>query len=306
MNIDDLIQNVVEINQETNYWFVRTDYGRYFDTFVENGFIAIGWNEVTISELKDIDVFRHTIHEKLQVSENIDTTSQGGKSKLTSITNKLLKFVNLKENDVVIVPSQNSVKYAFGIVMDNGPYTDIGSTHDCEHKKRRNVRWLVTKTMQELDPMFYKMRFTQHSISSIQEYAPYIDAEIHPLFKKNNNTHLVLDIRKEGDINLEVLTSLMKSIQNFAIRLNNNYEFGESVGESSIKINVQSPGKVEFIYPIGKSIILAAILVGVVSCSSINGDSQMEQEINSKRELYHTEIKQINDSLILLEAEFQQ
>lgn len=305
MNITDLIDSVVEVQQETNYWFIRTDYGRYYDTFVENGFIAIGWNNVTVSELNELDVFRYTIHERLTISENINTASQGGKSKLTSITNKLVKFVNLKENDVVIIPNQNSGQYAFGVIQGSAPYTDYGNTLNCEHQKRRRVKWLAKKTMQELDPMFYKMRFTQHSISSIQEYAPYIDAVTHALFKKNNNTHLVLDIRKEGDINVELLTGLMKNIQTFATKINDDHRFEELVGQSSIKINLQSPGKVEFIYPIGKSITLAAILLGIVSCGPIQSGSQIEEDINLKRELYHNEIKQINDSLTLLEAEFQ-
>jgi succinate dehydrogenase flavin-adding protein (antitoxin of CptAB toxin-antitoxin module) len=189
---------------------------------------------------------------------------------------------------------------------DDITYTDYGRTLNCEHKKRRKVRWLTKKSMQELDPMFYKMRFTQHSISSIQEYAPYIDAEVHSLFKKNNNTHLVLDIRKEGEINLDQLITLMKSIQAFAVKVNEDYRFEELVEQSSIKINLQSPGKAEFVYPIGKSIILAAILIGIVSCGSLQNESQIKDEINLKRELYRNEIQQIQDSLNILEAEFQQ
>jgi len=302
MNIFDIIDQTIEIPTETKYWFVRTDYGKYFDTFYENGFIAIGWNNIEVYELNELSAHRFTIQQKLIHSELIDSDTKMGKSKITSIINKLSKFVELKENDVVIIPDQNSGRYAFGTIIGDETYTETEETLGCDHQKRRKVQWHAQRTMQQLDPIFYKMRFTQHSISSIQEYAPYIDAVIHPLFRKDDNTHLVLDILKKTDINVEVLVQLMKNIQGLAMALNEEYNFGEQVDQSTIKINLQSPGKVEFIYPIGKSIILAALLIGMVACNFNRPDNDIENEINLIRDRNRAQLNIISDSLDFLEA----
>ena len=42
MNIEEILNRVDNVKPESNYWFVRTDYGKYFNEFVENRYIAIG------------------------------------------------------------------------------------------------------------------------------------------------------------------------------------------------------------------------------------------------------------------------
>ena len=36
MNIEEILSRVDNVKPESNYWFVRTDYGKYFEEFVEN------------------------------------------------------------------------------------------------------------------------------------------------------------------------------------------------------------------------------------------------------------------------------
>ena len=71
MIIEDLIKKVTEISLATQYWFVRTDYGENFETYYNNEFIAIGWNNITLEDLKDPNSDER-IRTKLIKSENLD------------------------------------------------------------------------------------------------------------------------------------------------------------------------------------------------------------------------------------------
>ena len=55
MNVSQIIQRVEDVNSTSNYWFVRTDYGKLFDDFYEGGYIAIGWDYVTQYEMRNKD-----------------------------------------------------------------------------------------------------------------------------------------------------------------------------------------------------------------------------------------------------------
>ena len=39
--------NIPSIKNDTNFWMVRAKRGFFFDEFIRNEFIAIGWNSVT-------------------------------------------------------------------------------------------------------------------------------------------------------------------------------------------------------------------------------------------------------------------
>lgn len=41
------ILDIPSIKNDTNFWMVRAKRGFFFDEFIRNEFIAIGWNSVT-------------------------------------------------------------------------------------------------------------------------------------------------------------------------------------------------------------------------------------------------------------------
>ena len=47
MNINETYFNIPKIDEDTNFWMIRTKRGFFFDEFVTQGFIAIGWNSIT-------------------------------------------------------------------------------------------------------------------------------------------------------------------------------------------------------------------------------------------------------------------
>lgn len=82
--------NIPEIKADTNYWMLRTKKGAFFDEFVKDSYIAIGWNIVLQEHLKDNSKFPDLKEElKSKYPEKNPTTS----------LNKCRRFVCELKND---------------------------------------------------------------------------------------------------------------------------------------------------------------------------------------------------------------
>lgn len=137
MGIAEILSQVDKVKSDSNYWFVRTDYGRYFNEFFENRYIAIGWDFLSLFELQNRD--EEYVRAKIIKEEKIDN-SIGGKKKVSTIYNKIGTFLSLKKDDVVIIPSKNSDELAFGRIVDEHAFEDGNAK---EFRKRRKVEWFA-------------------------------------------------------------------------------------------------------------------------------------------------------------------
>lgn len=301
MIVEQLVKQVSEIPSKTEYWFVRTDYGDHFDTYYENGFIAIGWNNITLEELKDPNS-DEKIRNKLIKSENLDPSKKMTKGKLTSIINKLHSFVNLKKGDVIIIPSRNSSRYAFGIIQSSQVYIDTEKSFDCDYYKRKKVKWVAIRNTSQLDPNFYTIRFTQHTISKINDYSAYIDNVVSPLYRKNNNTHFVIDIKTTQDINVNSLITLIDGIQTLTSSINQHFNLSEEIDKNAIRLHLQSPGQIEFKLLGGKSLIMLVAVLSLTCCNDPNPHINLP-ELDTFVQVEQDTINKIRTSLIELEAD---
>lgn len=274
MTVAEILKRVDKISADNHYWFVRTDYGAWFEDFTKGNFIAIGWDYLTLYELKNSK--EETIKGKIAKVEKIDNTKFQGKIKVTATYNKLKTFISLKKDDVIVIPSRNSDRLAFGRITDNEPYEDINAK---EFIKRRKVEWYEIKNMDDLNPIFYQVKSNQHTISNIDWYAPHIDRVIGNLFKKGENTHYVLNIEREESINFDDLKTLMDDIKILSNNINNYFDFGENPDEFFIKINLQSKGALELIKEKGKTLAVLAYLMHLVSCNEL--DKERDEKIET-------------------------
>lgn len=270
---ENLTERFDNLEIDKNYWFIRSSKGKNFDSFTKGGFIGIGWNYITAQDLRERTEAEIRVkigaNERNNRNELYDPASTKGKSKITQIYNKMRKFEALQEGDLVVVPSRSSEYLAFGFISDSEIYNEFGDL-ECDFFKRRRVNWIVIKGLFELDPIFYKIIFSMHAISSLNGYAPYIDKVVSHIFVKGDRSHLVMDIRKQEDINMDALTGLMSSMKELTAEINREFQLAEDLNNSAVKLNVQSPGAIEFIYNQGRSILIASILLAtpmVVSCS---------------------------------------
>lgn len=293
MTIKEILNRVDKIEKDVNYWFVRTNYGDYFSSFTKGNYIAIGWDYFTLDEIENND--SEYIKNKIAIQEKFDTSNSRDKAKITTAYHKIKTFLDLKANDIIVVPSKNSDRLAFGKVIDNKAYEEKGEIESGSHFKRRKIEWIETKNIRSLNPIFYEMKFNQHSVSNINRFAPYIDKVMGNLFKKDDNTHYVLNIEKNENINFDELRSLMDNINILVKTINKDLGFNENLDEFYIKINLQSKGTIELIKA-GKSLAILAYILSLVSCGKVDSgnDSQIQQLIDKNRKVLEQTKKDID------------
>lgn len=263
LTLEAFQQNIKEVDTETNYYFVRTQKGEYFETFLQNGFIAYGYNQLTIDDL------RNKSHEELRVKVgglvNASDENASGKRKITSIINKNLQFINLIDGDIVVIPSENSDRFAIGVIDgQNSLYSDIDAAQNCPYYKRQKVKWLRQESRSKLPSIFHSIR-THHGISELSEdYHKHIDSAIHGVYSKGDSTYLVLDVDMESEIKLDELYQLIGIIHDVADSVGKS---DETLGDPTIQVTLNSPGRVIIKALKGTAAAIMAFTL-VTSCSA--------------------------------------
>lgn len=277
MNVKEILNQVETFNENRNYWFIRTDAGKHFDIFYEGNYIAIGWDYLSLN-----DIFKKSdseIKEIIGKKEDLDSFDSIQKGKITAIFNKISTFLKLRKGDIIIVPSRNSERLAFGEIVETEPYEDTNAIEMGNYFKRRKVKWLELKSIFEVDAIFYQLKSNQHAISRVDRFAPYIDKVVGNLFKKGDKTHYILNVEKQDDINFRDLNKLMDNIEDIINEINREFKFDENLDDFFVKINLQSPGKLELIKA-GKSLAILAYLLNLVSCG-IDPKTEKDPQIKS-------------------------
>jgi restriction system protein len=282
MTIQEIINKVENIESKTEYWFVRTNYGEHFDQFTKGSYVAIGWDYFTLDELEKNN--ESYIRKKIALQEKFDPNNSRDKIKITSAYNKIKIFLNLKKGDVVVVPSRNSDRLAFGKVIDDKAYEVEEQISLGSHFKRRKIEFEDIKNIRHLNPIFYQVKSNQHAVSNIKKYAPYIDKVMGNLFKKDDSTHYVLNIEKEENINFDDLRILMDNINTLMENINQELSFNENLEDFYVKINLQSKGTLELI-KVGKCLSILAYLLCSASCNNLDNekDTHIQTLINKNR-----------------------
>jgi len=139
------IFNIPEININTNYWFVRTESGKFFKDFYFSKYISIGWDELSDSEqIKSLsfDVLKE------QIKNIYKNDIRPGQT-----ANQIRRFMfDMKKGDIVLIPSINSDLIAFGEILEDEyyiyentsseleEYIDDVSYEKCNYKKKKKCK----------------------------------------------------------------------------------------------------------------------------------------------------------------------
>lgn len=266
---------IPEIDKNRNYWFVRTDSGQNFDSYLEGKYIGIGWNNITLADIKSRSHSGDNLKLKIAKDQKLDITLSKGKGTVTAIANKLIRFSEgLKKGDLIIMPSYGSSRIAFGEIKNSSVYIENIPKDDCTYYKRKAVNWMEVKNLNELDPIFYSIIQSRHAISKIDKYASYLDKNVRTIYKKGDAAHFIIDVNSRKDIPIFTLfntwTDLIKLSAEFAEKEGLEYD----TDSITAKINVQSPGDVEIIVNSVQTIALTAMVFGAVCGIDFSIDSQ--------------------------------
>lgn len=252
------------INADRNYWFVRTQGGDYFEDFYFEGFIGIEWNEVSDLDLireSDVDAIKGMV---FKYYPKID--------KVGYVAKQIKKFAcDIKKGDIVLIPNKNSEKIAFGEIKsepyiyeeDKSQILDFFDDDDIKEslKKRIDVKWLKVLKRSELDPYLYKIIYSHSTIVDARPYANFIDRTLHKFYVKNDDAHLTMDVNTRNEIPAIDLSGFIYETIGLVDSFNYNMKMNLEKKEISTKINVQSPGIIEFVGPVA---IIGCIAIGAV------------------------------------------
>lgn len=252
-----------------NYWFVRTDKGQLFDEFYFDQFIGIGWNEFSnVAQIREVD---------LDDFKDIFKTSYPKEERPGLACGQMKKFVmEMKVGDIVMIPSEQSERIAFGEITSEPYIADIQEADygdedaRCSYNKRRRVSWNTVIKRDKLDPYLFRMMYAHNTITKANDYASFIDRTMDCLYIKDDIGHLVLHVNKAGKIPARILAQLIDR----TISLIEDEEGTVDVDTIEVKVNVQSPGPIEFIAAAGTIFLLASIVHYVVG-------GKLELKINS-------------------------
>lgn len=264
--INEVVNSLTRISSSRKYWFVRTQGGAYYDSFLENSYIAIGYDTIRLSTIKQA---YENPNSKLALSDAIkerfpEETRPG------YIGNQLIDFCyNIKKNDIVVIPSVSSTYVSIGEV-ESTPINELDKSvdeKDCPFLKRKKIKWLKTNIkLSNLDPELIKLKYTQRTVTRVpDELTSFIDRKILPIFIKDENAHLALNVQKEESISAYSLFSTWIDLLDLVEEFGKEQNLEIEKEDFDLRINVQSPGTIEFItYSIVGLAVLSLMVAALV------------------------------------------
>ena len=266
IDIQQLIKSISTVKTTRECWFVRTQGGDYYEDFLKNKYIAIGYDEINLSDIKNASAG--------EVGKNILTEIIKKKfpdeGRPGFISGQLVDFsYNISKGDIVIIPSYSSEYVSFGEVVETPIYIEdkILQNEECPFLKRKKIKWnKINIKLEDLDSDFIPLKYSQKTITKLDgKLTTYVDRIITPIFIKDNDAHLSLDIQRKEKIPAYELFETWIDLLELTEEFGKENELEIDKKSFDLKINVESPGTIEFItYAVTGIVVLSVIVVALV------------------------------------------
>lgn len=273
--IDEVINSITRISSKRSYWFVRTQGGIFYETFLENSFIAIGYDTIRLSTIKNAFQNKHGKKALTQaVRERFPEENRPG-----YIGNQLIDFAyNIKKGDVVVIPSTSSSYISIGEV-ESTPVFEVeegANEANCPFLKRKKVNWIKTNiNLQSIDAQLLRLKYTQRTVTYIPEdLTSFIDRILIPLYVKDDNAHLALNVQRHEHLPAYHVFSAWMELLKLADEFGTQEDLNIEKEEFDLKINVQSPGTIEFISYSVVGLVILSIIVAAIIGAEFEADSK--------------------------------
>ena len=287
-NILELL-NVPTIDTSRHYWVIRTNGGIYYQDFILHEYISISWDYITLNMLnnENEDAIKRLIglyvgNKEEGIDLDDDETDGSSKAKVTSIYNKIHRFVfDIGRGDIVLIPSANSdyitIAEVIGEAYENPTYVESRLLNDpdsetvpCPYHKRRKIRTLKTIEKNKMDIYLSKGFNSQHALSNMDDYAPYIDRTIYGIYSKGEEVHTTIHAGHPNGLTLKELVIFSKALEETATSLATQCDIPFDSSEIEVKLNIHSPGIIELISCAAASGIVLSMLIFSIN-NIING-----------------------------------
>lgn len=281
---------------DRKYWFVRTNSGEYYTEYFNEGFIAVGLNEFKdtefITKAESDPSYKRALYEKIRamVTDGTDKIVKPG-----LIINQLKRFmIEMSIGDIVLIPSENSQYISFGEITGDVEVIDESLIDDdaCPYTKRRHVRWIKTIKKENLDPYLFKAIYSHHMITDVSEAAHFINRSLSNLYVKNNKAYITFNVRTTNAIHIQGLKPLLYGFSDIAEQADFPADIIKDLRDMELKINVQSPGPIEYICSYSALGVILLILFLVQCYRSTETAKKQGGEVNISIGLKGLSLKQ--------------
>lgn len=244
--IEKLEQSIhaVQVPNHCAFWMIRTKSGAYYHEYIEQNYIAIGWNAIRQSDISQYDDAKMR-----QVIEASYEDKRPG-----AAISKCHSFVEtMKAGDLVMILGEKRV--AFAIIGEYFEKQDIqdcitkeleadvqiaAGFHkqnkiDCPYIKRRNIQVIKELDESRLTPLLARAMLNHHSLSEIDDYAVPVLNTCFDLYVYNNETHVVFRVNTKNKIK-------GRDFATFCYYVTDMFSTLSGDDDISITTNLNSPG----------------------------------------------------------------
>lgn len=244
--INDIL-HIPSISNETGFWMIRTKRGFFFNEFISQEYIAIGWNLITQHKLKNTlegDL-------KAQIKEVYHEKVPG------SALNKCIRFCSgMKPGDIVVIADTSQT--AFAIVGDyyEQPDPQLTPAYEkeftaaveregkypgsmvCPYVKRRHIVPIKVLQADEFVSPYLKAAMSNnlHSLSQLNNYDELILSTCYDVYTYQDDLYVTFHVTQKDGIGAMDLSSL---VLNAAALLS-----GGRAELVKIKTSLHSPGDI--------------------------------------------------------------
>ena len=251
MEIIEHMLSIPIISRETNFWMIRAKRGFFFDEFIRNEFIAIGWNLITKSMLTEDLSRSHADRLKTSIKDIYDESKPG------TALNQCLRFCNeLKTGDIAVIIDNNRVAYAYigeyyeendcelSVELEIDIHKQIEKAHPgqglfrCPYIKRRKISLIRALDRDDTISPYLQNAVARnwHSLSSLNEYAELILSGCFDAVYYGDKLTVTFRVKRKKDINVLTLSDFVL----YAAKIISD-DKPETV---SVKTTLRSPGDV--------------------------------------------------------------
>lgn len=235
-------------HDDSNFWMIRTYQNKFFDEFVQDQYVAIGWNYITESNIG------YTSEEQAkELKEFIENTYK--EKRPQAVLNKCDRFINeIKVGDIAVIMGSHIIAFATlgEYYEDNTVHTTLEKEIDffdsesdennvlCPYKKRRKIEVIKILPIEKVSPyLLTSIQTNHHSLSSLNNSAELILSACFDVFKYDGKFTCTFRVQQEKDIDSYDYSSFVYNISKFYRMIYPNEKI-------IIKTNVHSAGSIIF------------------------------------------------------------
>ena len=218
------------IDNNVRFWMIRTKQGFFFDEFIRDEYVAIGWNNITESRLKGIVSKQQEKLLKEEIGNFYDEKRPG------TALNKCRRFYNdVKKGDFVVIVGNKKVGIAevgdyyeeseevFTVEKEKNIHNEIEHYDHkrdkiiCPYIKRRKIKLLNLLSEKDIVNPYLSVALSvnRHSLSDLSDYAEIILSNCYEVFVYQSKLTLTVRVGQDKDINAMALSGFIYASSKF-------------------------------------------------------------------------------------------